>query len=110
MSQSTMVWKGHSGKRYEYVVYGLNASWNNKPGNYIFAKRTASGWHAIYVGQTDSFASRLPNHNERGCAVRNGATHVHAHVNSAGESSRKFEEVDLIREHQPACNQQHKAA
>lgn len=103
---TTHTWHGVSGKGYQYTVYNINTSWNDVPGNYIYAGQTSTGWKAAYIGQTKSFKDRLPDHNEEACAKRNGATHIHAHVNNGGEAARKAEEADLIKKHQPPCNQQ----
>lgn len=99
-------WKGKSGKQYKYWVHPLDASWKDVPGNYIFAKRTSGGWKAIYVGQTKNLKSRLPRHEERACATKHGATHIHAHSNLGGETVRKAEERDLILASRPPCNDQ----
>ena len=101
----TYDWKGASGRVYTYNVYPMNTSWNDVAGNYIYASRTGNGWKAAYVGQTSSFKIRLPDHNEENCAKRNGATHIHAHTNTNGETARRSEESDLIAQHQPPCNQ-----
>ena len=97
-------WAGESGKTYTYTVYGIGGSWNDVAGNYIYAHRSGSSWKASYIGQTQSFKDRLPNHNEEECATRNGATHIHARTNTASEAVRKAEEADLIKKHQPPCN------
>lgn len=110
MTNNTAFWKGQSGRKYEYKalpIYGNN--WNDVAGNYIFAKIVGSYWQAVYVGQTESFEKRMPGHNELPCVRRNGATHIHVHTN-ANHDARLAEEKDLIRAHQPACNEQHKAA
>jgi hypothetical protein len=108
MNTSNVVWKGQSSRRYEYSVHELNTDWADKPGNYIYAKIVNGAWRAVYIGQTNSFKNRLPNHNELPCINRNGATHVHAHVNMGGEAVRKAEEADLIAGHKPPCNDQGK--
>lgn len=104
MTQQVVIWKGASRREYEYRVYNLDARWNDVPGNYIFAARLGSGWKAIYVGETESFVDRLPTHEKWPCVRRNGATHIHAHINRAGTAARRSEESDLIAEHRPPCN------
>jgi hypothetical protein len=75
-------------------------------GNYIFCKKNAAGkWTPQYIGQTDNLGERLGRHNKRDCAVRNGATHVHAHL-SGPEANRLAEERDLIQNFNPTCNVQ----
>ena len=102
----TVTWTGSSGTKYQYTVYPTNTDWNDVGGNYIFAYQLSTGnWRAVYVGQTNSFKNRIPNHPEWPCAARNGATHVLAHVNGT-ERARLVEEADLIAALQPPCNQQ----
>lgn len=102
----TCNWTGSSGKVYSYEMYLIDQGWNDVPGNYIFAKETTRGrWTALYVGQTESLSDRLPNHNKRPSAIRNGATHIHAHVNRDVDA-RLTEEADLIKALQPPCNDQ----
>jgi hypothetical protein len=101
---ATCNWKGVSGFSYAYEVLSLNSDWNDVAGNYIFARTTSQGWIACYIGETDSFKNRLPNHEKRPCAVGQGATHIHAHVNKGGQLARKAEEADLIPHYRPPCN------
>ena len=105
MSGKTVKWKGQSGRAYGYTVHELATNWNDVAGNY-FARRTGAKWQAVYVGETGSLKDRLPNHEVRDCARRNGATHIHAHVNGAGERTRRAEEDDVIALHRPVCNKQ----
>ena len=100
-------WVGASGIPYEYFVYASGTvQFSAVPGNYIYAARLSSGlWHPIYVGQTSNLHDRLvPSHDGWQCAQRHGVTHVHAHQNLAGESTRVREERDLIDRFQPPCN------
>lgn len=106
----TAIWSGATGNKYTYGVYTPNTQWNDAPGNYIFAGIVGTSWVALYVGQASSFRDRFSNHEKWAEAVRNGATHVHAHVNNSGESARIAEEYDLIRSNQPHCNVQLKSA
>lgn len=98
------IWTGASGRQYEYQVFDARTNWNDVPGNYIFAALAQGRWRACYIGQTESFKNRLPNHESWACAAQNGATHVHARVNRGGEQARKAEEADLIASNQPPCN------
>lgn len=110
MTQEIAQWNGQSGRVYQYEVLHLHGTpWNDAPGNYIFCKVEQGRWVAVYVGQTDSFSQRLPNHEVRYCASIHGATHIHAHVH-VNAGARINEEKDLIILHQPACNKQYKVA
>jgi len=97
-------WRGTSGKEYMYGIYSIDGTWNDVPGNYIFARETKPHtWEAIYIGETESFKERIPNHNELPCVRRNGGIHVHAHVNRDSQA-RLAEEKDLLANNTTPCN------
>lgn len=100
-----MLWAGASGTKYKYYVHSLNPSFKAEGGNYIFAKRssTPGQWLAVYIGQTKNLDQRHEDHNEEACAKRNGATHIHAHLN-ATQAARLAEEADLLANSNPPCN------
>ena len=105
-TQITCDWTGKSGKKYKYYVHPLGANFKDEGGNYIFCKKNPQGrWTPQYVGQTNSLKDRLGHHEKEACAKRNGATHIHAHLNST-ESSRLVEEKDLVTNYKPTCNEQ----
>jgi excinuclease UvrABC nuclease subunit len=102
----TITWSGKSGQIYKFWIYPIGTTFEEKPGNYIFAKESKPHtWSPVYIGQTKNLNSRLENHEKEQCAKRNGATHVHCHINNT-ESSRLSEERDLILKFQPTCNEQ----
>lgn len=97
-------WIGASGKEYLYDIFKIGIDWNDVPGNYIFAYKTEpTVWAPVYIGETESFKDRLPNHPELPCIRRNGGTHIHAHVNQNSQG-RLDEEADLLKNHNPPCN------
>jgi hypothetical protein len=97
-------WTGASGRVYTYAIHPIGEIWNDVAGNYIFAKQTEpSRWAPVYIGETQSFQDRLPNHNELPCILRNGGTHIHVPVNRAS-AVRLAEEADLLANHNPPCN------
>lgn len=105
MANPDIKWEGKSGSTYGYWIYPLGKDFNDQPGNYIYAKQTEPGrWRPLYIGQTSSLKDRLADHEKEACATRNGATHIHAHVNSGGEAARRTEESDLIEKWSPVCN------
>jgi len=102
----TINWTGNSGQKYLYYIYPIDASFKKEAGNYIFAKESKPNyWISVYIGQTKNLDQRIENHEKEECAKRNGATHIHAHLNK-NESSRLSEEKDLILKWQPVCNEQ----
>lgn len=101
----TIEWRGASGKSYKYWIHRLPPNFSPVPGNYIFAKEVSPGkWKPIYIGQSDDLSERFDNHHKADCIARNGATHIHAHKNAAGETSRLAEEADLVKRWSPICN------
>ncbi|TXT21074.1 MAG: hypothetical protein FD138_4110 [Planctomycetota bacterium] len=91
---------------YEFSVCTQDANWRDLPGVYIFCGiNHQQRWIAHYVGQTDSFAERLPNHERWLEARQLGATHVHARVVSP-MATRDQVERELIRGYQPRLNSQ----
>ena len=100
----TINWPGESGKSYKYWIYPVGHSLKAAGGNYIFAKETKPGyWTPIYIGQTGDLSERFDNHHKKDCIKREGATHIHAHLESS-ESVRLDEETDLVRKWSPPCN------
>ncbi len=100
---ATCTWTGKSGTKYQYTIYSMDTTWNDKPGNYIFTKESSPGsWTALYIGQTESFKDRLPNHEALPCVRRNGGTHIHARTNES-KQARLDEESDLAANHTTPC-------
>ena len=52
------------GRKYMYSVRRFEDFWADVPGNYIFAKRTSSGWVPLYIGETASLPKRMARHRE----------------------------------------------
>ena len=103
---TTYNWHGASGRRYEYYAHAIGTtSFNDVPGNYIFAKHSDSGSAStLYIGQTTSLRDRITaSHEKWPCVTRNGVTHIHQHVNS-NAANRLSEEQDLIQAASPPCN------
>lgn len=91
---------------YDFGVFTHDASWNDVGGVYIFAGPiNMNRWSALYIGQTDSFRSRIPGHEQWPPAQRAGATHVHATVVHQA-SERERIERELIAAYQPRLNTQ----
>lgn len=88
-----------------FAVYGLDGTkWNPVPGVYIFAAPAGAGtWRAIYVGETGSFADRLPGHEKQAAAIQLGATSVHARVENSADARASLESF-IIRDYSPPLN------
>ncbi|MEO6835576.1 MAG: hypothetical protein ABI231_06680 [Candidatus Tumulicola sp.] len=82
-------------------------SWNDVPGNYIFAKLVNGSWSPVYIGESDSLKNRHTSHDKEACTKRNGATHIHAHSSSWQKRARLDEETDIRKNFPNApCNLQ----
>lgn len=88
-------WRGSSGDRYDYQALPLGTPMRDVLGNYIFARRNASGrWDAVYVGQgllSADFSNHFMGREIRDKAV----THVHFHENPV-EVARWIEMADIL--------------
>ncbi len=102
----TIRWAGKSGEKYRYWIFPIkDFSFKASPGNYVFARRTKTGSYVpVYVGETGDLSDRFDNHHKMACAIRNGATHIHAHTSSADDEVRRAEESDIIAKWNPVCN------
>lgn len=97
---------------YEAKNDRLDQNWSEVGGLYVFAQRVRDhrgtcSWQALYVGQTGSFDSRLPNHENWPEAAKLGASHVHL-CPEENESCRLWLEKEMIEKHDPPLNIQHK--
>lgn len=100
---STVSWPVGNDQTLDFTSYNLNATWNNVAGLYIFAYDDGKHWRALYVGQTNDFSSRIPNHERIGEAVRKGVSHVHAMVVTQAATRDTLEKL-LIQHLQPPMN------
>ncbi|UCC73031.1 MAG: hypothetical protein JSV86_00245 [Gemmatimonadota bacterium] len=100
-------WEGQSGKKYVYLVDGIDQQFQDIPGNYIYAKEASpDGWTPIYIGETgEGFGKRFAGHEKGPCIEENGATHIHTHYNTSLEV-RLAEESDLRDKWDPVCNKE----
>ena len=100
----TVNWPGQSGKLYTYQVYPIETKFESVPGNYIFAKLVNGRWSPIYIGETGDLSERFDNHHAMPCIKRNVATHIQAHRDDGGVTTRRAEERDLVLNFKPTCN------
>ena len=90
---------------YEFEVLNMDGMWKDVGGVYIFSGVKDNIWRAYYIGITDSFQDRHPNHERWEEAKRLGATHVHARGESL-PAARESMEKELIGTYQPPLNMQ----
>jgi excinuclease UvrABC nuclease subunit len=99
-------WPFNNTQSLEFEIYDFNTTWNAVSGLYVFCYQTVNNhWYSLYVGQTNDFSARLPNHEKKSEAIRRGATHVHALVVSQ-QKDRDYYEERLIQHLQPPMNDQ----
>ena len=94
---------------YEFEVCDPAGNWNEVPGLYVFAgvesgPQGTRRWRALYVGQTQDFSDRLPNHGDWSEAQDLGATHIHARVEES-EAKRDQIECEIWKAFQPPLNE-----
>lgn len=95
-------WGGHN-----FTSYLMDGNWNDVGGIYIFTGVRNNAWNAYYIGLTESFLNRQPNHERWREAQQLGATNVHALV-VADIASRETIEKALIGRFQPPLNTHHR--
>ena len=99
-------WPGDSGKEYSYTICPIDTPFQALPGNFIYAKRAEDGrWLPIYIAQARNLHQRLEGNFRVEDAKAHGATHIHAHYDAAGHTTRCSEETDLVVRWQPECNE-----
>lgn len=96
-----------NGETIGFHVCNMNGNWVNAAGLYVFSYLAKDGWFPLYVGQTDNFSNRLPNHERKSEAIRRGATHILA-VRVPLAAKRDTLERLLIQHLQPPMNVQHR--
>lgn len=104
---NTINLRGKTGQTYGYGVFPIGTTLAASPGNYAWLKydSTAGTYRPIYIGQSGNLHDRVTtSHENFGCAQRNGATHVAAHLNNGGVRARLAEEADVIEFYRPVCN------
>ena len=104
-NQQTVNWGG-----YPFMVYSYETDWNEVAGLYVFSgfrltSEFQQRWISYYIGSTESFRKRLPNHERWPEAKRLGATHAHARVEQDETKRLELEEL-LIRTFRPPLNVQ----
>lgn len=103
--EGTIQWDGRSGRTYKYWIYKIGTTFEKAPGNYIFAKETKPNtFRPIYIGETEDLSERFDDHHKMPCIKQEGATHIHVHKNTGGETARQAEEADLVGRWNPICN------
>ena len=95
-------WLGYEFEEYRSTT---TTTWHEVAGLYVFVRQRKEGEpdEPLYVGQTDSFRARLPNHPQWDAALHHGANRIDARVEKA-QGNRAAIEQTLIRGLQPPMN------
>ena len=101
-------WPGLSGTDYSFEMHPVGASFDGRPGIYVFVRRTVAGlWQVLYVGETEDFDACLNaglESHEAWPRIRDFfATHIGI-LPVAEETERQRMEADLREGMQPPCN------
>ena len=99
---------------YEFKVYDFNVDWRMIPevgGIYIFVFLQDSPlvWVPLYLGETESFADRIPTHEKLEQLRQLRVSHVHV-LEVRNEAERKAIEKDLLQSYSTRLNQEYAAA
>lgn len=97
------------GSAFEVHPPPSEVDWSEEPGLYLFVQPgTRGGLDAVlYVGETESFRTRLPDHERWQEASSLGAFQVHTRV-VQDDLERYLLEAQLIETLQPPLNVQHR--
>ena len=99
---------------YEFRVYDFNVDWGTVPevgGVYIFAifEESSWKWFPLYLGETESFAARIPVHEKLGQLRQLRMSHVHV-LEVKDEAERKAIEKDLLQSYSTRLNREYRVA
>lgn len=87
-----------------FSVLPHNTNWNSIGGIYMFCRREINGSYTpVYIGQTENFRNRIPNHEQWLPSTRRGASIVLAAVEPNKKARDRAEEY-LVYELQPELN------
>jgi len=100
-------WTCSLGNTYRFSAYQKTTTWNKVGGVYAFATESPPGnWQVFYIGQTDDFSQRMPNHDRWEEAVRSGARIVLA-CPIPNAATRDQVERELCQQLKPNLNTHH---
>lgn len=99
---------GQSGTKYSFNVYPMDQAFKAVGGVYAVTRRykNSNGGYSheiIYVGETGDLSTRFNDHHKADCFTRHKANAICTHRDD-DEDSRLSKEGDLIKKHNPPCN------
>jgi hypothetical protein len=105
---SDATFAGQSGTKYDFNVYPLDQAFKAVGGVYAITRRykNSNGGYSheiIYVGETGDLSTRFDNHHKTDCFEQHEANCI-CTLRDDDEDSRLSKEADLIKKHNPPCN------
>jgi hypothetical protein len=89
-----------------FEVLGLGEQAPRKPGVFIYARRRAEEWQALYVGESANMADRLAFNEIAADALLSGATDIHVLKLGADAKARRDLADRLIVTNRPPLNEE----
>ncbi|MCE9523867.1 MAG: hypothetical protein K8S25_15730 [Alphaproteobacteria bacterium] len=90
----------------EFEILALGASAPRKPGIFIYARRRAGQWQALYIGESADLSARLTFNEIAADALLSGATDIHVMKLNADAKDRRDLVDRLILTNCPALNEE----
>lgn len=88
-----------------FDIVGLGEAAPRGPGIFIYARRRAGEWQALYIGESANMADRLAFNEIAADALLSGATDIHV-LRLGGDAPARRDIVDrLILTNAPALNE-----
>lgn len=105
---NTLGLKGKSGESYVFDIHPMDQEFNAVAAVYVIMCRykDSKGAHihkVIYIGETEDLSERFENYHKADCLTRHKATFICTHPGDDADS-RLAKEDDLIKRHNPICN------
>jgi len=91
--------KGRSGRQYQFELYGLDTTFKQVGGVYVFLR----GSDPVYVGHTGDLSERFDGHHKAAAIRAKGADRIGVLVEGS-EQRRLAIESDLLGGYQWPCN------
>lgn len=117
MEMDGLVFRGFSGESYTFSLYRYPTELPKIAAVYVLTKCTTvyDGWNkpvdtiwsAIYFGESGNLHQRFEDHSHKDCFAKHEATHIGIWTRDVSTlDQRLIAERDLVRQHQPPCNQE----
>ncbi len=89
-----------------FEILGLGEAAPKGPGLFVYARRKAGTWQALYIGETANLADRLAFNEIAADALLSGATDIHVLRLNEDAAARRDIVERLILTNAPALNEE----